>query len=99
MKVKIEQVNKYKVTIDGKEYDGFSCDGEWEGFLKFSGPEGELVVHDPKDTSFDDIFGVMFGAKKERPIEFSVVKITPGLLPDKANYENKNSKESDGKRC
>ena len=31
MKAKIEQINKYRVTIDGKTYEDFKKVEEWEG--------------------------------------------------------------------
>ena len=32
---KIEQINKYRVTIDGKIYEDFKKVAEWEGMIKF----------------------------------------------------------------
>ena len=81
MKVKIEQINKYKVTIGDKTYDTFEKAEEWEGMIKFTSPDGIIIVHQ-RDV-MADLFGGIFGGPKDNPkvAEFDVAKLSPQLIP------------------
>lgn len=75
MKVKIEQVNRYTLTIDGVEHEGFRLAGEWEGMAKYTGPAGVVIVSKP--DNFLNIFGSIIGESDDT---FELVKATPQLL-------------------
>lgn len=80
MKVTVEQINKYKVTIGGKIYDNFSSCSEWEGFIKFSGPDGVLILAD-EESHFTATLETIFGRKeKPKQVELKIVKASPSLL-------------------
>ena len=88
MKVNIKQVNKYEITVNSKKYTDFEKTGEWEGLIKFSGKQGEVMVSENRDN-FNDIFGNIFGSDdKEKNHEFEVIKITPDLVPIKDKESN-----------
>lgn len=74
--VKIEQVNRYTLTIGGVEYPDFKLDSEWEGMAKFAGPEGVAIVSKP-DT-LEPFFGQLFGKSEGSPC--TLVKASPELL-------------------
>ena len=78
-KVKIEQVNRFKVTICGKEYCDFEKVGEWNGMIEFKGPSGVIIVHKEDDmtATFSTIFG---NVKQPAATDFSIVKISPSLI-------------------
>ena len=82
MKATIEQINKYKVTINGKTFTDFSKREEWQGMVKFSGPSGTLIV-DNCQTNFEDVFDSFFAigpSKVHKPVEMIVVKASPSLI-------------------
>ena len=82
MKATIEQINKYKVTINGKTFTDFSKCEEWQGMVKFSGPSGTIIV-DSIQTNFDNVFESFFDAgslKEHKPVEMTVVKASPSLI-------------------
>lgn len=60
MKAKIQQVNRYKVTIGDRTFEDFRKAGQWEGMIKFEHTTlGTLIVSAPE--SFDNIFAKLFG--------------------------------------
>jgi hypothetical protein len=79
MKAKIEQVNRYKITIGDAVYEGFEKAGEWEGMIKFVGPAGVLIV-DAQQESFSAIFSSVFG-EEPTAADFTILKSSPALLP------------------
>ena len=82
MKAIIEQINKYKVTINGKTFTDFSKREEWQGMIKFSGPSGTLIV-DNCQTNFDDVFESLFNLGRtddHKPVEMIIVKASPDLI-------------------
>ena len=81
-KVTIQQVNRFTVTIGGKEYDDFKKVDEWSGMLKFKGPAGIVIVHKEEDmmTTFASVFG---NVKQADATKFDVAKISPNLVPIK----------------
>ncbi len=80
LKVTIQQVNSFKVTIGGKEYNDFKKGSEWNGMLEFKGPSGKIIVHKKNDmaTTFASIFGEVDQAEASL---FDVAKISPSLIP------------------
>lgn len=81
MKAKIEQVNRYKVTIGDKVYDDFKKCEEWEGMIKFSGPSGALIV-DANKNDFSSIFASIFGEQNNGElVDLDIVKASPSLIP------------------
>jgi len=85
-KVVIQQINKFKVTINGKTYDNFEKVDEWNGMLHFTGPKGMIIVHKPENmfATFATIFG---GSDQEVQEEFDLAKISSDLLKDSRNVE------------
>ncbi len=82
-KVTIQQINKFKVTIQGKQYDDFEEVDEWNGMLEFKRPDGSvLIVH--KEQSLSSTFSSIFGQEtKSSEVEFDVAKISPSLINTK----------------
>lgn len=78
-KVIIQQVNSFKITIDGKEYHDFEKVSEWNGMLEFKGPSGVIIVHKEEDmlATFATVFG---NVKQKKEVEFSIAKISPSLV-------------------
>ncbi len=84
MEAKIEQINRYKVTIGNKVYDDFKKCEEWEGMLKFSGPSGALIV-DGNKNEFAPVFTSIFGSEEnEGPVDLLIIKASPSLMPDES---------------
>lgn len=83
MKAKIEQVNRYKITIGDAVYEGFEKAGEWEGMIKFAGPAGVLIVQANSSNSnlMDSIFSSVFGEGNKPAADFLVLKASAALLP------------------
>ena len=80
MKVKVEQVNRYLITIGDRVLDGFVRCDEWEGMIKFIGPHGTVIV-DAGQDKFENVFESIFGRiNKTDPVEFNVLKATTSLL-------------------
>ena len=82
MKAKIEQINRYKITVNGKTFADFTKREEWNGMVKFTGSAGVLIV-DKCQTSFEDVFESFFNvadSKEYEPVEMTVVKASPGLI-------------------
>ena len=81
MEAKIEQINRYKVTIGNKVYEDFKKCEEWEGMVKFSVPDGTLIV-DANKNDFASVFTSIFGSEEnEDPVDLLVVKASPSLIP------------------
>lgn len=81
MKAKIEQINKYRVTIGDKTYEDFKKVAEWEGMIKFSGPSGTLIVDANRDE-FKSVFSLIFGDKETKdPVDLRIVKASLPLIP------------------
>ena len=83
MKVKIQQVNKFQVTVDGVVHEGFEKISAWNGMLEFSGPAGTIIVNEKeKGKGFAGTFLSIFGDDPTSDeIEFDVVKASPDLIP------------------
>ncbi len=82
-KVIIEQINKFKVIIQGKQYDDFEKVDEWNGMLKFKRPDGSVVIVHKKD-SLSSTFASIFGKETENEVEFDIAKISPSLIDTRA---------------
>jgi hypothetical protein len=81
VKAKIEQINRYQVTIGDKTYDDFKRCEEWEGMIKFSGPSGTLIV-DGNREEFTEVFSFLFGNKDTKePVDLDIVKASLSLIP------------------
>lgn len=78
MKAFIEQVNRYTLTINGVKYEGFELESEWNGFAKYVGPKGTVIVSRP-DVLVGDVFANIFG---KSDIGCDVVKASPSLISD-----------------
>jgi len=93
MKVKIQQVNKFQVTVDGVVHEGFEKISAWNGMLEFSGPAGTIIVNEKekekeKGKGFAGTFLSIFGdGPTSDEIEFDVVKASPDLIPLKGEVK------------
>lgn len=80
MKVTIQQVNRFSVTIGDKTYNDFEKCEEWEGMIKFSGPSGAIVV-DKESDRFTSIFKDIFHPDHETDkFSFNLIKASNGLV-------------------
>ena len=82
MKVDIEiiPVENFEVKINGKSIGSFENKGEWEGFIKLENKDGVIIASDERhfvDEMFDGII------KTEKKSNFSIIKMTPSLIPIK----------------
>tara|TARA_R110001599_G_scaffold100770_9_gene258153 strand:+ start:11243 stop:11494 length:252 start_codon:yes stop_codon:yes gene_type:complete len=76
--IEITPVEKFDVKINGKSIGEFERKSSWEGFVKLQNMHGQIIATD--DRSFiDNIFSGIFNT--ENKSNFSVVKITPSLIP------------------
>ena len=79
MLAKIEQVNKYKITIGGVVHTDFEKSDEWEGMIKFKGPSGVLIVSKGREE-FVPLFSRIFGEETEVLTDLEIVKASPELI-------------------
>lgn len=103
MEVKIERVSTFNVTIGGVTYKGFELEDEWEGMLKFKGPDGTLIVGKAHSTENEmNRFSSFFDALINDPDPFPgrdgvsrhlVIKLSPSLAEGSGD---KNSQEKEG---
>lgn len=75
MEAKIEQVNKFKITIGNKVFDDFEKAAEWEGMVKFKGPAGSIIV-DAGIKGFGELFEELFGGRKKAQ-DCEIIKASP----------------------
>lgn len=78
MNIEITPVEKYEVKVDGKSIGEFELDSSWEGFVKLKNENGVIIANDER-TLIDKMFdGIL---RTEEKALFSVLKITPSLIP------------------
>lgn len=88
--VKIEQVNRYTLTVNGVEYPDFRLDSEWEGMAKYCGPRGVVIVS--KRDHFGEFFRQIVG--ETEPVACDLVKASPELAAEiKANGQTEDQRQ------
>lgn len=78
--IEITPIEKFEVKINGKSIGEFEKKSSWEGFVKLENGQGQIIATDERsiiDKMFDGILST------EKQSSFSVVKITPNLIPSK----------------
>ena len=79
LEIEIIPVEKFEVKISGKSIGQFEVKSSWEGLVKMEDSDGRVIIasdyRNLVDTMFSDVFG------KEKQSSFSVVKISPSLIP------------------
>lgn len=78
LNIEITPVEKFEVKINGKSIGEFEKTSSWEGFVKLQSSQGQIIAADERsmiDKMFDGILNT------EKQSSFSVVKITPNLIP------------------
>ena len=77
MKATIKQVNRYEVVINGKTFINLQKQDEWEGMIKFIGPNGQTLIVDQASTITSFLDAVFDNGVAT---EVTIVKASPGLL-------------------
>jgi len=81
LKVEIEPVEKYKVTINGTSVGEFSMVSQWEGMKKLQSQKGVIIINHEEDL-FSGLFkSILTGDKQKQKEVVTVAKITPCLIP------------------
>jgi len=78
LEIEIVPIEKFEVKINGKSIGLFESKSSWEGFVKLQNDAGVIIASDDRNLvgkMFADIF------TKEKKSSFSVVKISPSLIP------------------
>lgn len=87
MKVTIEPKNTYTIKINGNTFDNMRLVSEWEGYKKFQGPSGVIILSSEETSSFSEIFSSIFGTRE--PKEMTFEKASPEIISlIKADGEN-----------
>ena len=80
--IEIVPIENFEVKINGESIGIFEKKSSWEGMVKLQNKDGIVIANDENDTvgkMLSDIFNI------EKQSSFSVVKITPSLIPQKEN--------------
>lgn len=76
--IEITPVEKFEVKINGTPVGEFECDSSWEGMVKLKNKDGVIIASDERSL-IDKMFSGVITAEKQS--SFSVLKITPSLIP------------------
>ena len=77
----LEQMNNYRITIDGRVYEDLKIESEWEGLVKLSGKHGQLILDIHRDTSFEEVVKKLGkDAVSCKEVACLVLKASPNFL-------------------
>ena len=79
MEIEITPIEKFEVKVNGKSIGEFNKTSSWEGFVKLESRQGQIIAADER-TLIDKMFDGVLNSEKQS--SFSVIKITPGLIPE-----------------
>jgi len=79
LNIEINPIEKFEVKVNGVAIGEFEKDSSWEGFVKMKDKNGAVIIASDERSIVDKMFNGLFD--KEKQSEFSVVKITPSLIP------------------
>lgn len=78
--VKTEKV--YNLTINGKQFDGFRVESEWEGFKKLVNSAGSVIIASFPHLTLENAFDFINPLGIEKEISVNIVSLSPGLLDE-----------------
>lgn len=78
LEIEIIPVEKFEVKIKGKSIGEFEKKTSWEGLVKMQSDKGIIIASDDRNI-MEKMFDGLSDAEKQS--RFSVVKITPSLIP------------------
>ena len=76
--IEIIPIEKFEVKINGKVIGIFDNESSWEGMVKMKNEKGIIIAKDERSL-VDKMFNGLLDSEKQS--SFSVLKITPGLIP------------------
>ena len=78
LNIEINPIEKFEVKINGKSIGEFERESSWEGMVKLRHKQGVIIASDERSL-IDKMFDRALNS--ERQSSFSVLKITPSLIP------------------
>jgi len=80
VKIEVTLIERYDVKINGDSVGEFKKESEWNGMSDLVMGNESIVVDGLEEGIFDNMFK---GVTNNKTKKCNVVKISPGLIPDK----------------